>query len=72
MGVLHGSASLLAAAAGSAGGASARDLGLAGGIAGFAIIVLLMGGLGHRSEMVTTLGWFERFSERISGQPAWA
>ena len=59
-------------AASSAGGASARDLGIAGGIAGFAIIVLLMGGLGHRSEMVTTLTWFERFSERVSGQPAWA
>ena len=71
MSALHASASLLAAA-GSAGGASAKDLGLAGGIAGFAVIVLLMGGLGHRSEMVPTLGWFERFSERISGQPAWA
>jgi hypothetical protein len=72
MSVLHGSASLLAVVAGSAGGASAEDLGLAGGIAGFAVIVLLMGGLGHRSEMVPTLAWFERFSERISGQPAWA
>jgi hypothetical protein len=72
MGALHASVSLLAAAASSAGGASAEDLGLAGGIAGFAVIVLLMGGLGHRSEMVPTLGWFERFSERVSGQPAWA
>ena len=73
MSALHASASLLAAAAAdSAGGASTRDLGLAGGIAGFAIIVLLMGGLGHRAEMVPILGWFERFAERISGQPAWA
>jgi hypothetical protein len=72
MSALHVPASLLAAAAGSAGGASARELGLAGGIAGFAIIILLMGGLGHRGEMVPVLGWFERFSERISGQPAWA
>ncbi|MEA2157374.1 MAG: hypothetical protein QOE11_3514 [Solirubrobacteraceae bacterium] len=74
MSALHASVSALAtsAAANSAGGASARDLGLAGAISGFAIIVLLMGGLGHRSEMVTTLTWFERFSERISGQPAWA
>ncbi|MGH2941287.1 MAG: hypothetical protein ACRDLN_00720, partial [Solirubrobacteraceae bacterium] len=55
-----------------AGGASARDLGIAGGIAGFAIIVLLMGGLGHRGGLIPTLGWFERFSERVSGQPAWA
>jgi hypothetical protein len=55
-----------------AGGASAHDLGIAGGIAGFAIIVLLMGGLGHRGGLIPTLGWFERFSERVSGQPAWA
>jgi hypothetical protein len=72
MGALDAPVSLLAAAASSAGGASARDLGLAGAISGFAIIVLLLGGLGHRSEMVPILGWFERFSERISGQPAWA
>ncbi|HWC26224.1 MAG TPA: hypothetical protein VG474_06530 [Solirubrobacteraceae bacterium] len=55
-----------------AGGASTRDLMIAGGIAGFAIIVLLMGGLGHRAGLIPTLGWFERFSERVSGQPAWA
>ncbi len=72
MSALVGSASLLAAAADSAGGASAKDLGLAGGIAGFAIIVLLLGGIGHRGELVPTLGFFERFAERISGQPAWA
>ena len=73
MSALDGSVSLLAtAAASSAGGASARDLGIAGAISGFAIIVLLMGGLGHRSEMVPTLTWFEGFSERVSGQPAWA
>ena len=73
MSSLYASVSAIATtAASSAGGASARDLGIAGGISGFAIIVLLMGGLGHRSEMVTTLTWFERFSERVSGQPAWA
>jgi hypothetical protein len=55
-----------------AGGASARELGIAGGIAGFAIIVLLLGGLGHRAGLIPTLGWFERFAERVSGQPAWA
>jgi hypothetical protein len=55
-----------------AGGASASDLGIAGAIAGFAIIVLLMGGLGHRAGLISILGWFERFSERVSGQPAWA
>jgi len=73
MSSLYASVSAIATtAASSAGGASARDLGIAGGVSGFAIIVLLMGGLGHRSEMVTTLTWFERFSERVSGQPAWA
>ena len=55
-----------------AGGASAEELGLAGGIAGFLIIILLMGGLGHRGGLIGILGWFERFSERVSGQPAWA
>ncbi len=55
-----------------AGGASSQDLGTAGAIAGFAIIVLLMGGLGHRNGLIPTLTWFERFSERVSGQPAWA
>ena len=33
---------------------------------------MVMGGLGHRGNLVPTLGWFERFSERVSGQPAWA
>ena len=33
---------------------------------------MLMGGLGHRGELIPTLGWFERFSEKVSGQPAWA
>jgi hypothetical protein len=70
---LTSSAAVLAAAVSdNAGGASARDLGIAGGIAGFAIIFLLMGGLGHRGGLIPTLGWFERFSERVSGQPAWA
>ncbi|MEA2148860.1 MAG: hypothetical protein QOD69_690 [Solirubrobacteraceae bacterium] len=73
MSAISASVSALATtAASSAGGASARDLGIAGAVSGFAIIILLMGGLGHRSEMVTTLTWFERFSERVSGQPAWA
>jgi hypothetical protein len=74
MSAIYASVSALAttAAESTAGGASARDLGIAGAISGFAIIILLMGGLGHRSEMVTTLTFFERFSERVSGQPAWA
>jgi len=55
-----------------AGGASQRDLGLAGGLAAFALMFMLMGGLGHRGGLISILGWFERFSERVSGQPAWA
>ncbi len=55
-----------------AGGASARDLGIAGGVAGFAFIFMMMGGLGHRGGLIGILGWFERFAERVSGQPAWA
>ncbi len=73
MSVIYSSATMLAASVeNNAGGASARDLGIAGGIAGFAIIFMLMGGLGHRGGLIPTLGWFERFSEKVSGQPAWA
>ena len=73
MSVIYSSATILAASVeNNAGGASARDLGIAGGIAGFAIIFMLMGGLGHRGGLIPTLGWFERFSEKVSGQPAWA
>ncbi len=72
MSLLTTTAAVAAAVPNNAGGASARDLGIAGGIAGFAIIFLLMGGLGHRNGLIPTLGWFERFAERVSGQPAWA
>jgi len=74
MSALHASLTTIAATVSDpgAGGASAEDLGIAGAIAGFAIIVLLMGGLGHRAGLIGILGWFERFSERVSGQPAWA
>jgi len=72
MGAIQSVSVFATTAANNAGGASARDLGIAGAISGFAVIVLLLGGLGHRSELVTTLTWFERFSERVSGQPAWA
>ncbi|MDP2712629.1 MAG: hypothetical protein Q8O56_15550 [Solirubrobacteraceae bacterium] len=74
MSAFHATASTIAAAVTDpgAGGVSTEELGLAGGIAGFAIIVLLLGGLGHRGELIPTLGWFERFAERVSGQPAWA
>ena len=35
-----------------AGGASQRDLGLAGGLAAFALMFMLMGGLGHRGGLI--------------------
>ena len=66
------SASARLAAAAPAGGAPTEAIGIASGIAAFALIFLLMGGLGHRGGLVPVLGWFERFAERISGQPAWA
>jgi hypothetical protein len=76
MSVLHTGFSLLAAVeppkSAPAGGFSGRDLGIAGAGAAFATIVLLMGGLGHRAGLVPVIGWFERFAERISGQPGWA
>ena len=76
MSVLQTGMSLLAAAeppkSPPAGGFSKEDLGIAGAAAAFATIVLLMGGLGHRAGLVPVIGWFERFAERISGQPGWA
>ena len=77
MSVIHSGLTLLASAAGpaearSAGGASETDLAIGGALAAVATMVLLMGGLGHRAEMVPIIGWFDRFAERISGQPGWA
>jgi hypothetical protein len=76
MSSLHAGLSLLAAAtppkSPPAGGFSESDLGYAGAAAGFLTMVLLMGGLGHRANMVPVIGWFDRFAERISGQPGWA
>ncbi|MEA2217564.1 MAG: hypothetical protein QOJ35_190 [Solirubrobacteraceae bacterium] len=77
MSSLHAGLSMLSAAAPPppsppAGGFSQKDLGYAGGVAGFALIVLMMGGMGHRAGMVPVIGWFDRFAERISGQPGWA
>jgi hypothetical protein len=73
MSVIGSAATVLAVSIeNNAGGASERDLGLAGGLAAFALMFMLMGGLGHRGGLISILGWFERFSERVSGQPAWA
>jgi hypothetical protein len=75
MSSLQAGLSLLSAAtptAPPAGGFTEEDLGTAGAVAGFATIVLLMGGLGHRANLVPVIGFFDRFAERISGQPGWA
>ena len=73
MSVIGSAATVLAVSIeNNAGGASERDLGLAGALAAFALMFMLMGGLGHRGGLISILGWFERFSERVSGQPAWA
>ena len=75
MSSLQAGLSLLSAAtptAPPAGGFSEEDLGYAGAAAGFLLMVMLMGGLGHRAEMVPVIGWFDRFAERISGQPGWS
>jgi hypothetical protein len=76
MSSLHAGLTLLSAAAPPssppAGGAAGKDVGLAGALAGVVTMVLLMGGLGHRANMVPVIGWFDRFAERVSGQPGWA
>jgi hypothetical protein len=76
MSSLHAGLTMLSAATSPpsppAGGFSEEDLGYAGAAAGFATIVLMMGGLGHRAGLVPVIGWFDRFAERISGQPGWS
>ncbi|HEV7806745.1 MAG TPA: hypothetical protein VGO80_13050 [Solirubrobacteraceae bacterium] len=76
MSSLHAGLTMLSAATSPpsppAGGFSEKDLGYAGAAAGFATIVLMMGGLGHRAGLVPVIGWFDRFAERISGQPGWS
>jgi hypothetical protein len=76
MSSLHAGLTLISAAAPPksppAGGFSQSDLLYAGGAATIATIVLMVGGLGHRSGQVPIIGWLSRFAERISGQPGWA
>jgi hypothetical protein len=64
---------MLFAVAKSAGGAAFHDISIVASAVIIATMFLLfMGGIGHRAEMIPVLGWFERFAEKISGQPAWA
>lgn len=76
MSSLHAGLSVLYAAASPdsppAGGASVKDLAIGLGFVSLASTVVLVVGLGHRSGRIGILGWFERFAERVSGQPGWA
>lgn len=72
MSSLDAGLSLLAAASPPAGGASAEDLAIGIGMISIASVVVVAVGLGHRSGKIGILGWFERFAERVSGQPGWA
>ena len=55
-----------------AGGAALDQVAIASGAALFVTAVLLWLGLGHRSGRVGVLGRVGRFSQRVSGLPAWA
>lgn len=55
-----------------AGGAALDQVAIATAAAGFVTVVLLWLGMGHRSGKVALLGRLGRYSERVSGLPAWA
>ena len=56
-----------------AGGAAESDVALMGALVAVYTMVLLMGGLGHRANLVPVIGWFDRFAERITGgHPGWS
>jgi hypothetical protein len=56
-----------------AGGAAEKDVALMGALVAVYTMVLLMGGLGHRADMVPVIGWFDRFAERVTGgHPGWS
>ncbi|MBE2316126.1 hypothetical protein DVA67_009070 [Solirubrobacter sp. CPCC 204708] len=54
-----------------AGGAALDQVAIATGAAGIVTVVLLWLGMGHRSGKVALLGRWARYSERVSGLPAW-
>ncbi len=62
---------VLLAQAKPAGGAALDQVAIATGAAGFVTAVLLWLGMGHRSGKVALLGRWARYSERVSGMPAW-
>jgi hypothetical protein len=55
-----------------AGGAALDQVAIASGAALLVTVLLLWLGLGHRSGRVALLGRLGRFSQRVSGLPAWA
>src|SRR3954451_22048373 len=63
---------LAAAAAKPAGGAALDQVAIASGAAIFVTVALMWLGMGHRSGRVGVLGRLGRFSQRVSGLPAWA
>jgi len=73
MSAVQGTVATLAAVSPPSGGADTQDIAIvASAVIVATIFLLFMGGVGHRAEMIPVLGWFERFAERVSGQPAWA
>src|SRR3954470_15519073 len=63
---------LVAAAAKPAGGAALGQVAIATGAAGFVTVVLMWLGLGHRRRRGAVRGRLGRFSQHVSGLPAWA
>jgi hypothetical protein len=55
-----------------AGGAALDQVAIASGAAVLVTVVLMWLGLGHRSGKVALLGRLGKFSQRVSGLPAWA
>src|ERR1044071_8093866 len=55
-----------------AGGAALDQVAIANGASGVVTAALLWLGMGHRSGKVAVLGRIGRYSERVSGLPAWA
>ena len=55
-----------------AGGAAFDQVAIATGAAVFVTVALMWLGLGHRSGKVALLGRLGKFSQRVSGLPAWA
>src|SRR3954469_3357516 len=55
-----------------AGGAALDQVAIASGAAIAVTVVLMWLGLGHRSGKVALLGRLGKFSQRVSGLPAWA